>query len=288
MQLYFSYEKKLFYRGHWKNDFFILYLQHIKNRIKMKKVILYLVTASMICCNYSCSKEDTPEVNLELLFTKLENAFQLSSTTDLEQFFTEWNKSVSPNTAEFIKRNDFIEAIYEVYQKIYEPLDLMKLGDWEWGNGLNSNCKYVVVQNKIYYGIVEDSLLESPYINYPYTLDSINDFRPSLNLTKEQILYLLPEYEQALNMFLGANPSVPQGDIDKRYTFIRPYIPILHGHWGNYWHIATHPAIAIVLLGTNKVTAKVLFRVGYQGGEAILKKEANEWTIVESRATWIE
>jgi hypothetical protein len=251
----------------------------------MKKVILYLITASMMCCNYSCNKENTTEINSEL-YAKLENAFQLSSITDLEQFFTDWNKSVSPNTIEFIKQNDFIETIYEVYKEFYKPLDLMMLGDWDWN--VNSNCKYVAVQNKIYYGIVEDSLLESPYINYPYTLDSINDFRPPLNLTKEQILYLLTEYEQALNMFLGANPSVPQSDIDKRYAFIRSYIPIFRGHWGNYWHITTNLEVALILLGTNKVTAKVLFRVGYQGGQATLKKEANEWTIVESHATWIE
>jgi hypothetical protein len=237
----------------------------------------------MICCNYSCNKEDGIGVNSEL-YSKLENAFQSSSIADLEQFFAEWNKSVSPNTVEFIKQNDFIEAIYGVYKEFYEPLDTTKLGGW-WGK--NSNCKYVAVQNKIYYGIVEDSLLESPYIDYPYILDSINNFRPPINLTKEQILYLLPEYEQALNKFLG-NPSIPRYDIDERYAFIRPFIPILIGHWGNYWHIATHPVIDLVLLGTSKATAKVLFRVGYIGGEAILKKEANEWTIVESRWTWIE
>ena len=255
----------------------------------MKKVILYLVTVSVICGNYSCNKKDSTEsIIANELSEKLENAFQLSSTTDLEQFFADWNKSLSPNTVEFIKQNDFIEAIYEIYKEFYEPLDLTRLGDWEWGNGLNSNCKYIAVQNKIYYGIVEDSLLESPYINYSYDLDSINDFRPSFNLAKEQVLYLQPKYEQAINIFLGADPSVPKDDINKRYTFIRPFIPVLRGHWGNYWHIATHPEIAFVLLGKNKNTAKILFRVGYQGGEAILMKETSGWEIIKSSVTWIE
>jgi hypothetical protein len=34
--------------------------------------------------------------------------------------------------------------------------------------------------------------------------------------------------------------------------------------------------------------AKIDFRVGYQGGEAILEKSGNNWTIKESKATWIE
>lgn len=78
-------------------------------------------------------------------------------------------------------------------------------------------------------------------------------------------------------------PSIPEEDIEKRYSFIRPYIPILHGHWGNYWHLATHPEIGRIFADINNSTAKVFFRVGYQGGEAILKKKSNGWKIEESQ-----
>ncbi|MDL2227912.1 hypothetical protein LJC25_02345 [Bacteroidales bacterium OttesenSCG-928-K03] len=246
----------------------------------MKKYIFYIVAASIICFNYSCEKNGEININsADALHKKLETAFQSSSTSNLEQFFINWNKTISSNTVQ----NDFVETIYEVYKEFYSPFDLTKLGDWEWGNSLNSNSKYAVVQNKIYYAIVEKDVFDT--WNNLEELDSINDFRPTLNLEKSEILYLLPEYEKALNLFLGTETN--DGNW-KRYEFIRPYIPILHGHWGGYWHLSTHPEVSLILLDTSKSVAKILFRVGYQGGETILEKNNNKWIITESRATWIE
>jgi len=293
----------------------------------MKRVILYTVAISMIFSNYACNKENfnakkevvqpTEELGekeelqsteefdekeelqpAKELHEKLETVFQLSSTNDLEQFFIDWNESVSPNSVEFISQNDTVEAIYEVYKLFYDPFDLTKLGSWEkMGINLNSNCKYVAVQNKIIYGVVEDTSFESPYSYYisPSYYDTINDFRPSLNLAKEQVLYLLPEYEEALNMFLRTEPFGTEPtfiysyeDILKKYEFIRPYIPILRGHWGWYWHLSTHPFINQIVFNKTLDKAKIYFRVGYQGGEATLEKNSNVWVINESKATWIE
>ena len=249
----------------------------------MKRVILYLVTVSIICCNYSCDKGvTTNDKSAKELCAKLERAFQSSSTSDLDQFFADWNISISSNTAS-IGQNNIIKTIYDVYREFFSPLDLTKLGDWEWGNSLNSNSKYVAVQNKIYYAVVEKELFDSWF--YVEKLDSISDFRPQLNLKKSKVLYLLPDYEKALNMFLETEAN--DGNL-KRYEFIRPQMPILRGHWGWYWHLATHPEISRIYLDKDKTIAKVLFRVGYQGGEATLEKNNNIWEITESRATWIE
>lgn len=290
----------------------------------MKKVNLYAIAVSMMMfSNYACNTEDfnakeevqsTEEFQsteksdekeelqpVNELYEKMERAFQLSSTNDLEQFFKDWNESVFPNTVEFIQQNDTVEAIYEVYKLFYEPLDLTKLGNWEeLSKNLNSNCKYVAVQNKIIYGVVED-IISSELPSYYYSLhsayDTINDFRPSINMAKEQVLYLLPEYEEALNIFMRTESIGKESteynwgnyeDILKRYEFIRPYIPILRGHWGLYWHLATHPQIHQIVFNKPLNKAIIYFRVGYQGGEVILKKQANQWTIIESRVTWIE
>ncbi len=272
----------------------------------MEKIISIIIPA--IICGMvfiSCNTDNVdPEekTTSEQLYEKLETAFQQSSTDDLEQFFKNWNDSVTSNTVSFIKKDNVTEAIYEIYKEFYKPLDLNELGNWEWGNSLNSNCKYVAVQNKIYFAVLKEDLFDIWFrydIYETIKFDSIHDFRPPLILAKDKVLYLTPEYEKSLNKFLetestemGENgimtPSVPKGDSDKRYAFIRPYIPVLHGHWGGYWHIATHPEISRILLDTNNVTAKVYFRVGYQGGEATLKKKSNGWTIEESQTTWIE
>jgi len=274
----------------------------------MKKIGLLIIIAligGVILT--SCKGEDVePEVKIEQsveeLYEKLETAYQESSTDNLEKFFTNWNVSFSSNTVDFIKQSKITEAIFEIYKKFYNPLNLTQLGDWEWGNGLNSNSKYIAVQNKIVFAGLKKEFFDIYFYQGIYETikyDTICDFRPPLNLGKDKVLYLTPNYEKTLNMFLGVEstemgengimtPSMPKGDSEKRYSSIRPYIPILHGHWGGYWHLATHPEISRIFVDTNSGAAKVFFRVGYQGGEALLKKKSSGWTIVESKATWIE
>ena len=274
----------------------------------MKKFVLMFIPA-LICgiVFTSCDRENLePEVKIEQpveeLYEKLETAFQVSSTDDLVKFFRDWNVSISSNTVNFIKQDKISEAIFEIYKEFYSPLDLTNLGDWEWGNSLNSNSKYVAVQNKIVFAELKEEFFDTYFYQGIYetiTFDTICDFRPPLNLGKDKVLYLTPNYEKSLNMFLGTQstemgengimtPSMPREDSEKRYSFIRPYIPILHGHWGGYWHLATHPEISWIVIDTKNGASKVYFRVGYQGGEALLKKKSNGWKIVESRATWIE
>jgi hypothetical protein len=239
-----------------------------------------------------------PTYSTTILKDKLEVAFKQISTDTLGQVFLEWNKKVKPNTTEFIEQNDTIKAVFDVYKEFYKPLDLLKLGDWEWGNNLNSNCKYVVVQNKIFYAVMLPDSVDDFSWSTSHK-DSINNFRPPLNIDNKKILYLTTEYEKALNQFLGTestemgtpnimNPSRPDGESEKRFEMIRPFIPVLHGHWGGYWHLETHPDVAYILLDKTLTKAKINFRVGYQGGETILEKQGNKWTIKKSEATWIE
>jgi hypothetical protein len=110
---------------------------------------------------------------------------------------------------------------------------------------------------------------------------------------------LTPEYNNALNQFLGAkykemgvgnimNPALPEGESEKRYEFVKNYIHILHGHWGNYWHLETHPKVSTIVINNEITKAKINFRYGYQGGETVLEKENGIWKIISSKATWTE
>lgn len=239
-----------------------------------------------------------PVYSAAILNDKLETGFKLGSADSLAQVFSDWNETIKPNTTEFTEQNETIKAVYDIYKEFYKPLDLLKLGNWEWGNDLNSNCRYVVVQNKIFYAVISSGNFDDFNWNSSHK-DSIDNFRPRLNLDSKKILYLTTEYDDALNQFLGTEstemgtpdimtPSRPAGESEKRYEMIRPFIPVLHGHWGGYWHLETHPEAGIILLDKTLTKAKVQFRVGYQGGEAILEKQCNEWAIKKSESTWIE
>lgn len=233
-----------------------------------------------------------------ILNCKLEYAFKQDSQDSLRQFFVDWNQMIKPNSKDFIEQNDTIKAVYDAYKVFYKPLDLLKLGNWEWGNELNSNCKYVAVQNKVFYAVVSSNSFDD--FNWKTShKDSISNFRPPLQIDINKVLYLTTEYDKSINNFLGTessemgtpnimSPSRPEGESEKRYEMIRPFIPILHGHWGGYWHIETHPYVYIILFNKDLTIAKFGFRVGYQGGEATLIKGQNGWSIKESKETWIE
>jgi hypothetical protein len=232
------------------------------------------------------------------LLNKLELAYKQKNTDNLDKFFLEWNQTIKSNDENLRKQNDTLLAVYEVFNSFYLPLDLLKLGNREWRNMSNSSSKYIAVQNQLFFSIVSSDDID----NFQWDKskkNSIQDFRPKLkNISNEKILYLTQDYEDALYYFLGdeslklgegniMNPSRPKGDSEKRYNFLHPFLPILHGHWGG-WHLNTHPEVSVILLNKDLSKAKILFRVGYQGGYALLEKNGNQWIIKESKATWIE
>lgn len=251
--------------------------------------LLFLVVISQ---NSECQDQG------KAILQQLEKAYQTKDTIAALAVFKFWNESITQDFPSSSFNNDTIHAIYSIFRELYKPFDLLTIGNWEWGNKLNSGCKYAIVQGTISWSIgSSDSLTDDDAGRK--SVQTLNDFRPPLNLDKQQILFLKPAYEQAINQFLGTkstklgeggimNPSFPKGESEKRYWFIRPIIPVLHGHWGGYWHIATHPEISKIILNRKLTRALVIFRVGYQGGEARLLKNENHWEISTSKATWIE
>jgi hypothetical protein len=250
----------------------------------MNRVIFYTVIASLICFCYACQKDEQPDVeSAKKLQKKLENAFQQSSKSELEGFCREWNRSIPFNTTNYIKKDESVEIIYEIFKEFYNPYDLQKIigfGLVDIENNHYPYGKYIVVQNKINYTIIS----KENFDKYQDNLKTIKDFRPPLTLANEKILYLIPEYSKAIDKFLGKEMNE---DAEKRGSFLSNSIPIIHGHWSG-WHIETHPEVDRIYLDTDRTTAKVFFRVAHRGGEAILEKKANGWEIVESYATWIE
>jgi hypothetical protein len=284
---------------------------------KMKKVIIYIVTACIICCNYAfrskCSflyernyDNDTILAARELC-AKLEAAYQSSSKNDLERFLRDWKESLPPNSVEFIKQNDIIEAIFDIYELIYKPIDTLKAGNFSETTAYplimrqKSNYNYVIVQNKIYYEIIENEdnfgkLIAEPEFSEIFgNRDSINDFRPPLKLEKFQALYSLPKYEEAFKMFLGVpmirgrkntNPlTAGKDDERERYDFLLSHIPFEANFFG--WNFVNSPRIYCIYFDKSITTAIVDFFVLNWGGRATMKKEANEWTIDEIHVVWI-
>ena len=263
--------------------------------MKTFKILPTLIFISL----FSFNSIKSQNLNLE---KELEYAYNKKSSEKLEEIFIKWNYDLKPNYIDDNYPNEIIKSVYEVYAEFYKPHDLLKLGDWEWGNELNSKSKYVLIQNRIDFKIYDSDNIEKIAENektISFKKDSIINFRPKLNIENSKTLYLLPKYRKELVNFLGTQSSKfgktnimsvsrPKKQSAKRYGFIRPYLPILHGHWGGYWEIETSPEVFNIIFNKNLTEAKIFFSVGYQGGETTLIKENDKWIIKESKATCIE
>jgi len=262
----------------------------------MKQFLFTVVLLGFISCGEEAFNEPLPAGQL---LEQLETAYEYSSTDDLDRFFADWNRTVRPNPEDLFLQNGTIKSIiFDIYKEIYNPLDSRKLNGFN--SNLNSVSKYVVVQDKMFYQILLDDNFENvSHWNWDGQVDSIVNFRPTVNLSSSKVLYLTEEYEKALRGFLGSgsievgedgiiNPPMPDSENMKRYGFLRQYIPILHKYWVGVWLLETRPYIERIILNKKLNKARVDFRVNDSGGEATLLKVGNNWKIADSKATWIE
>jgi len=267
-------------------------------------VILIVFIGCFISCktqpDNATDDEVIPHYTSEQLLNKLIRATADSIHADsLDLFFSEWNRYSKPYSIDSIAGYAVDEAIYSLYKVFYSPFNLTRLGDPEWGNRLNEGAGYAVIQSKVYYQVLSTDDFQQRHSLDRTRMDSLTDFRPSLDIAPCKALYLTDEYKTAIEKYLGMdysevgtgdimNPAMPKDKSRDHYQILRNYIPVLMGHWGGYWHIETHPYVFYIILNKDLSKALVNFRIGYQGGETILEKRFRTWSIVESGLTWIE
>lgn len=146
----------------------------------------------------------------------------------------------------------------------------------------------------------EDRDVEELYGNDFLFIDTIAEFRPDISFTnKQKAVYLTLPYEIGLTFFLGSQIDrnnerlhyttyLPLKTINSRKKFLEHKIKIYKGHWGAYWQLITYPEVQIIIFDKEMQYAKIYFRIVYEGGEAILKKEEDKWIIQSSQITWVE
>lgn len=232
--------------------------------------------------------------------TELQKVYEQKSIEQYEQFLKKWEKESKPISINSLK--GLHKDVYQIFQDFYDPFNLAKIGTGERGRNLYSKVEYVIVQNSIDIAIHKTD--ELPYYIYdkakPTMLskERIDNFRPELKLGKP-ILFLLPKYDTIINKFLGSekyplgpgvimNPGGAEGESEKRSNFLNQKLKIIYGHWGGYWHIETHPQVLRIDFNENKTIAKVHYRLGYEGGAALYKKQDSKWKMQEFQLIWIE
>jgi len=258
----------------------------------MKHIFIIIIFSPLIC--YSQSIDD-----LQVAFTK-------KSDEKLLQFLDYWNTSIKTNEDSISFGSDLRKDVVEIYKRFYNPFELSKIGEGEWGDSLYTMIKYVIIQNRIDFVVLKEDSLENNE-NYIFSqedssvlqMDSIVDFKPDITFPQTKTLYLTEDYKETLNKFLNRkhhplgfrgimNAARAKGSSLEKVRFLNKFLLIIHGHWGGYWYIETHPYVGRICFNKNLDFAKVYFRLVYEGGEAILKKENGKWQLLSSRLTWIE
>jgi len=277
-----------------------IYDKNVMMASTLIKLLIAIIFFGIISCSTSPKASDLKKVediykpvySAEEITNDLEFALNKRESVLIENIFAEWQRTVKPNSIEFINQNDTIAAIYEVFNSFYKPNDIQKLGDWEIFKDLNSNCKYVVIRNKIQYSILNvNRITHVDWINSKRILFS--NFRPPLNSVGSNVLYLTDEYEESISDFLGYETLLAKSEKGKsseysderqrKYALLKDYIPVVLEQKENFWHLATYPYVNRIFLNKSLTKAKIDFSVGSEFGIAILKKEGENWIITENK-----
>jgi len=249
---------------------------------KFLKIICLIAVALVIfSCNNSDENDNECNLNVDakLIKTKLEQAYKKSCTDCFKDLLDDWKNEFAPN----VNIPDSLRVIYEVYKEMYSPWALERMSNSEWGNGIYKNLSYYIVQDSLNYDY-----------NFRETsndkVKTIKEFRPEINNDTINVLYLNKDYASAINCFLGTYEYKAHSDEEKqlRYRFLNNYLQFFHGHWGNFWHLETHPEVSRMKFNKSRDSVQVFFRLGYEGGEVILGKNEDKWKIADWRMTWIE
>jgi hypothetical protein len=231
---------------------------------------------------------------------RLVYGFLINSNSYLEAFFEFWSDHSKPIDRKDLNYPEIINAAYDIFEDFYNPKDLRRIADPQWGDSAYKSNGYIIVQNSLVInqcGSFDDEGFPKDETN---TLElEIQNFRPTLNLPESRIVYLSPKYQKQLSEFMGKeyvpattknlmDPAFAVNESRKRQQYINQYARIYHGHWGNYWHFISHPEVTSISFNQDLTKAVVDFRIIHQGGSACYELTAGKWNLKSSGLSWIE
>jgi hypothetical protein len=260
--------------------------------MKSLKRILYLYVFSLLALGCTNSSDD---INVEKcalnaaeqeIYDKLITTYKDSCTECLKNILEDWKNEFTPNTNIPVS----LQFVYDVYKEFYRPWDLGRISESEWGDNIYEGYSYYIIQSSIKYDYESTFSTDSKFSSNIYTIE---DFRPEIANDTINLLYLTNTYANAINCFLDVDyeyikSSPTAKESYAKYSFLNNYLFFFQGHWKNYWKIETNPFVERMSFNKAKDKVRVDFILGYQGGEAILEKNGDDWEIVDYYMTWIE
>ncbi len=150
--------------------------------------------------------------------------------------------------------------------------------------------------------IYDDLIMPNDYqwtkIKNKWPIDTIINFRPSIDCESKIPLYYNNEYVSNIYSFLQnkhyplgfkgiSSPAHAKEESEKKQLFLENFIKIFYGHWGGYWQLYSYPTAYYVIFDKSMQRAVIEFNLIYEGGAVLLEKKNGKWTILNARRTWI-
>ncbi|MDP4254659.1 MAG: hypothetical protein Q8938_11685 [Bacteroidota bacterium] len=262
----------------------------------MKIYLITMALLNLIHCELRAQQEKghSRSFTVAELRAKLDSAMKGDTEARLGRFFQEWHKASVPNDQAAIHQNDTTEALYDVFKCFYKPFDMVKLGVLDWdGNRRNSKTRYIAVQGEVHYSILPVDSVSEMVNSKKVRIDKRDDFRPPIAVEGSMVLYLMPEYYEAINAFLGGSSkrgsngnkmvdSMEATQCKKRFTLLKGWLPIAEGDCSSTTQLETYPFVEGIKFNRNLSLAIVSFWAGGDFGRCLLAKRDGGWVIEES------
>ena len=196
-----------------------------------------------------------------------------------------------------------------VYQDFWNPKMIKRYGKHEWDSELYTDAKFLIAQRSLEVATRRDGTWPIEELKYTYRardrkdadweVATISDFVPAIKIPGTTVVSLTKELSGDLLAFLGADfteattpdmmsPAQAREESKMKLIAANTMLRIYSKHWGDGWHLISHPEVEQILFDRDYRHALVAFRIVYQGGYAFYEKTPEGWKLTKSVIDWIQ
>lgn len=268
----------------------------------MRKIIVILSASILLI---SCKKEEVEIAPVvEVIQPRKEDVAAIGRILD-EAVERQRN---TPSTQEHSRAHQEALAIFKDF---WNPKMVKRYGRHEWGAELYADAKYVIAQRSLQVATRRDDTWPVEELRYSYrardrdrakddwNVETISDFSPVVSIPDTIVISLTKELSDELQGFLGGDftdattpdvmsPAQAREESRMKLVAADTMVRFYSKHWGDGWHLVSHPEVEQILFDREYRHALISFRIVYQGGYAFYEKTPEGWKLAKSTIDWIE
>lgn len=232
----------------------------------------------------------------------LNDAYIHKSSQLLLQYLNEWADYSRPREADNMAGLE--RQVYTAYEAFYKyNYDSLLIKN---ESKAPPKRKYLLIQKSINVLIANTSKFiyfdeEKRNVFLKTTKSNrFENFKPFIKNDSLKTLYMADDYgtmllsffesqydsNSRIKMWFGQTKNKQR--IFDKVNFLREYLNIYPSHWGNYWIVENEPFVDFIVFDKSYTSALIKYRINWEIGECVLRKNGNVWEIKENKIVGIE